>query len=124
MRAGFWGLTIVAFLAVAGCDTEFGRVRGLNAPEDVGPLPADYREQATAWTREKIGQPDAAVTVGNPGGEVAYCNVGVIGSHFGWRVPVIYKAKEGCGDCEGNDTMYLWFGHGKVERMSYFPNQC
>jgi hypothetical protein len=31
---------------------------------------------------------------------------------------------EGCGDCNGEKPVYLWFSGGKVERRSYFPDQC
>ena len=124
MRMKKFGLTLVALLAVAGCDTDIGRTAGLNTPQDAGTLPSDYSAQAIAWTRAKLQNPDAAVKVLGPSKEVAYCNAGVIGKHFGWRVPVTYPAENGCGDCEGNRTMYLWFSHGKIEQMSYFPDQC
>lgn len=124
MRKMIGGLALAATLALGGCDTSIGRSAGLNAPEDVGPLPSDYRAQAIAWARAKAGDPKAVITVLAPSREIARCNVDVIGSHFGWMVPVKFEAKDGCGDCEGLKTMYLWFSHGKVEHMSYFPGQC
>ncbi|MGB5948214.1 MAG: hypothetical protein WBG82_02735 [Parvibaculum sp.] len=124
MRMNRVGLALLAMLAVAGCDTNLGRSAGLNAPEDVGALPADYREQAVAFTRAKLNDPKANMTVLAPSSEIAACNVSVIGSHFGWMVPVVYDAPDGCGDCEGHKTIYLWFSHGKIEHMSYFPDQC
>lgn len=116
----------VAMLALAGCTSELGPSAGFNAPDSVGALPADYKTVAAEWVRASLNDPSRPVTVLPASPNVAACNISVLGRHFGWRVPVRYSvsADEGCGDCNGEKTVYLWFSGGKVERRSYFPDQC
>jgi len=116
----------VATLVLAGCTSQLGPSAGFNTPDTVGSLPADYKTVSADWVRASLKDPNRTLTVLPASATVAACNIGVLGKHFGWRVPVRYSvsAEEGCGDCNAEKTIYLWFSDGKIERRSYFPDQC
>ncbi len=113
-----------AALVLAGCTAELGPAEGFNTPEAVGELPQNYKTMSEEWVRASIKNPGTTIVVGQPGPEVASCNISVLGKHFGWMVPVRYAVDDGCGDCNGEKTIYLWFNQGRIDRMSHFPDQC
>jgi len=122
---GGLALAGMAALALAGCTAELGPAAGFNTPETVGELPANYQAVSAEWVRASLKDPAKPVTVQPPlPAEVASCNIGVLGKHYGWRVPVRYAVDDGCGDCNGEKTVYLWFNRGRIDRTSYFPDQC
>ena len=117
-------MTIVLVVFLCGCaGKRGGNWLGVNTPQDIGPLPSNYKEIVTLSVKSQLKDPySAVINVKTP--YRASCNVGIYGLHYGWAVPVLYNAKNSFGAYTGERMTYFWFSNGRMKRVSSSPTFC
>lgn len=114
-------LTTLATFILSGCATIAGG--DLNTPNDVGPVPPDYRVRTETLIRSTLKDPySAMIDVGEP--RDGFCAATPFTKFWGWAVPVSVNAKNSYGGYTGVETGYVWFAKGEPVRMSASFDLC
>jgi hypothetical protein len=95
-----------------------------NTPSDTGSEPTTSEATVRAHLNASLKDPSSVMglTISQP--SISYCDVGVYGRFYGYRVAVTYNAKNSYGAYVGARSHYYWFHGETLKGIGNNPNYC
>lgn len=120
------GITVflLAIVLSACAGQRGGNWVGANTWEDAGVLPKDYEAKIKNHLRDTLKDPDSLKQFKVSSPVKGACSIGIYGDFYGWVAEVTYNAKNSYGAYIGAQTLYYWFNHGEITRISSAPRFC